>query len=536
MVGAKSGASNGRSQADDPARVNLAAPRPERMPPSREGVIFVCVLVAAALFRLYGLGERSLLWQDELSVWEYALTGDAHGAPGEAPLYTWLQFLWMWWIHAPTTNTMQLLSIGLGVLDVAVAFWLGRLIAGGTTGLLAAALLAITPLALALSHEVRPYVLFMATSGLLLSAALLAWERDTIRSWLVYGATLAAAAASHLLALQICVALAVTALASLWFERGRAEPVARFLRFASVSIVFGLVGLSWLLDRPSQAYLLTGPHTDGVLDFLQNFVMSLGGATRAWLLPGLGVTALASLGLWDLARRHALRATLLGSVIVISALVTWANLAPMTGANWLGWQRYLAHLLIPYLVLVAIGAQWLAGRAAALITSHRWRWLARGLLLLPLALVAPGTAHWFQQPSRHRMVANLEVYATFACQQQHRVRGQLLVETVHESERWLSVGAIRRRNAYHLVRHDRLDTYGVGRKGIYAIQNRPGRGGIAEIPREVPLSSPPDDGPYIVFPPTFGCEALSLPPLHGIAASETVVEKRWGLICDLRFQ
>jgi hypothetical protein len=506
------------------------------MTPLRKRRLMIAILVCAALLRIYGLGERSTLWEDELSVWEYALTGESLGVPNEAPLYSWLQFLWMWWIHAPTANTMQLLSISLGVLDVAVAFYLGRMIAGSAAGLLAAALMAVVPLALVLSHEVRPYTLFMVASGWLMAAYVVAWERDTIGTWLAYGAALAAAALSHLLVLQVCVALGTTSLAALWIERDRGAPLARFSRFAAASAVFGLLGVSWLLDRPDQSRTLAGPHTDGVFDFMQNLVMSLGGATRASMLPGLAVATLAILGLWQLARTSATKAILLGSVIAISAYLTWANLALMSGSSWHGWQRYLAHLLIPYLVLVAIGTQWIAGRVVDLVKPRRGSSLAWALLLLPLLLVAPGTARWLEQPIRHRMVKNLDVYATFACQQQSRVLGHLLVEVVRKSEPWLSQGPIRRRNAYELARHDTLDLYGASRFGVYELEGLPGRAEIADVLRRVPLASPPRDGAYIVFPPSFGCDALVRAPIRGVSTSRTVMEERWGLICDVDFE
>jgi len=493
------------------------------------------VLAAAALLRLYGLGERSILWEDEIAVWQYALTGDELGVPAEAPLYSWLQLIWMWWIHAPTANTMQLLSVGLGVLDVAVAVWLGRLISGTKLGRVTAALMAVAPLGLVLSHEVRPYTLFIATSGCLLASYLVAWKRDNVRSWIVYGLALSAAAASHLLTGQICLALGVTSLAGFWIERKRPESRSRLLRFAAVSVVFGLVGFSWLLFRPSQAYLLTGPHADGPIDFLANVIASLGGASHTLLWPGTAVTLLALLGLWDLSRRRTLEAVLLGSVLLISGAVTWANLAPMSAANWHGWQRYLAHLLIPFLVLVAVGTQWLVERARLLGTRPTANAFAACLVLLPFALMAPGCARWFEQPIRHRMVDNMEVYATFACQHQDRVLGHLLVETAHDSERWLSMGAIRRRNAYHLVRHDRLATFGVGPTGVYGIENRAGRAGISLVPEQTPLRDPMVDGPYIVFPPTYGCDALLEAPVRGIVGSKTISAQRWGLICDVRF-
>jgi hypothetical protein len=65
----------------------------------------------------------------------------------------------MWWTHDPTTNTLQLLSIALGIADVAAAYVLGRLVAGIRIGIGTAALTAIAPRALSLARGPSLYAL-----------------------------------------------------------------------------------------------------------------------------------------------------------------------------------------------------------------------------------------------------------------------------------------------------------------------------------------------------------------------------------------
>ncbi len=491
---------------------------------------------AALVVRLYGLGERGKLWEDELAVYEYALTGDATGVPSEAPLYTALQTAWMWWTHDPTANTMQLLSIGLGVAGVFAAYALAGRFADRSTALLTAALLAVAPLSIVLSHEVRPYTLYIATSALLLLAFDRAWSQPSRVAWFAYAAALAVALSSHLLATQLCIALGAAAVFGTFVDRDRDDAFKRFAIFAAVSVAAGLLGLLWLLYRPSQAWLLTGPHVDGVLDFLGNIVMSLGGGTRTGLWPAGLVFGLAAIGAGVLARRNAMRAFLLVSAIAIPATITWANLAPMSSGNWHGWQRYLAHLLIPFLLLTAVGtlagAHLLAERVEA-----RWRPAVTGVLCaVPFVLMWPGFSVWLEQPIRHKMVDNLDVYATFACQNQHRVLGHLLIEVTLASEPWLSHGQVRRRFAYDLARHDLLPAHGVGREGVYDLEPREARFGISERLTPVEREEPPNDGPYLVFPPTLGCDALMQPPARGIESATSQVFRRWGLICDVRFE
>ncbi len=493
------------------------------------------ILLLAAALRLYGFGERPRLWEDELAFLEYALTGDPYGVAHEAPLYAWLQFAWMWWIHHPTPNMMRLLSVGFGVLGVACAFWLGRRIAGTRVGLLSAALLAVNPMSLYLSHEVRPYTLYVVTSVLLIGSFILAWDRDTARQWILYGLALIAGLMSHLLVSQVCIALGLSAVTATWIERAEPGRGRRFGRFALTSTSFGLLGISWLFFRARAPYSLTGAHTDGPVDFLYRSMLSLGGSDPKMVWPSAIVSLLAGLGIWVLWRRRALYAVLLVSVLVVSGLITWATMAPVSPAGWLGWQRYLTHLLVPFLILVATGSVWLAESAPQFVSSRVPNAAGLAILLLPIALVIPGSMTWLENPNRHAGVANLGVYANFIGTQETRVRGLLLFEELHKREKWLSHGPMRRRYAIQFARHDALPTFGISRHGTYAIRDRMSRGDVLPIPVAVDLEKPPENGPYVVFPPTLGCAGLMKTPARGIRKSTTLRQFRWGLICDLEF-
>ncbi|MBW2401140.1 MAG: glycosyltransferase family 39 protein, partial [Deltaproteobacteria bacterium] len=367
----------------------------------REFTAVLLIILFATAMRLYGLGARPLLWQDELGLWEYILTGDASWMPQEAPLYSRLQFIWMWWIQTPTANTMRLLSVAFGVLGVFAAFILGRLIGGVRVGLLAAVLLSISPMALGLAHEVRPYTLFILASAMLLSCFLAAWERNTPRAWLGYGLALTTALLTHLLAAQLCVALGMAAAAAIWLERHRPQIMVRFLSFAVTSVVFGLLGAAWVGFHHSRRAFLTGPHTLGPLDFVQGSITSLGGVVESQIPVAVTLAVLATVGLVVLARRQPMHAILLSSVIVISCLITYATMAEMSAWGWNAWQRYLSHLLIPYLVLIAIGALWLARAVARRFSGLPASALAAAVTLVPILLVVPGTRHWLDSPNRH---------------------------------------------------------------------------------------------------------------------------------------
>jgi hypothetical protein len=502
----------------------------------RELAVVASIVLFATVMRLYGLGARPLFWQDELGLWEYILTGDATWMPQEAPLYGWLQFVWMWWTQTPTANTLRLLSIGLGVMGVVAAFALGRLMGGVRVGALAAVLLCISPMALSLSHEVRPYTLFILASTTLLACFAIAWERNTPRAWLAYGLALTTVLLTHLLSVELCVALGVTALAAVGLEWRRPQTFSRFVGFGVASVFFGLLGAAWVGFEAPRGEVLAGPHADGALDFMLGSFTSLGGAVESQIPIALMLAALAAVGLVVLARRQPVHAILLGSVIAVGCLITYATMEEMSAWGWTAWQRYLSHLLVPYLVLIAIGASWLARAVAGRLAGASLAPLTSAILLVPVLLTVPGTRQWLDSPNRHPGIKRIARYATFACEHQHEVEGFLFVEGLTVKTPGISTAFTRQYFGYEQVRHDSLPTYALGHRGVEKIVKRPGRGNIAPVPEYVALASPPADGRYLVFPPGMGCEKLASRPYRGVSRSVEVLQGNWGLICDIHFQ
>ena len=87
---------------------------------------------------------------------------------------------------------------------------------------------------------------------------------------------------------------------------------------------------------------------------------SLGSGIQSQPQLAVAMAVLAAIGVVVLARRRAVHAILLASVIALSCLITFATMKVMSSWGWLGWQRYLSHLLVPYLVLIAVGTRWIA--------------------------------------------------------------------------------------------------------------------------------------------------------------------------------
>ncbi len=136
-----------------------ASPPPEWV--TRWGAPSLILLVAFGL-RLFRLGDANLWWDEALAVWGVRkgllsvtlwTAGDVH-----PPLYFWS--LWGWVQFAGQSEfAMRALSVAFGVLTVAVVYSLGTLIAGRTTGSLAALFTGLSRFHIWWSQEMRMYVL-----------------------------------------------------------------------------------------------------------------------------------------------------------------------------------------------------------------------------------------------------------------------------------------------------------------------------------------------------------------------------------------
>jgi uncharacterized membrane protein len=117
------------------------------------------ILVLAAAVRLFHLGDR-VVWFDESLSLLFAKAGVADlikvsQADAQPPFYQLLLHLWM---HISTAEYfLRLLSVLAGVATVGVVFGIGSRLAGRTAGLWSAALMALAPLHVWYSQELRMY-------------------------------------------------------------------------------------------------------------------------------------------------------------------------------------------------------------------------------------------------------------------------------------------------------------------------------------------------------------------------------------------
>ncbi len=161
----------------------------------------VVILLAAAGLRLWGLGVKSLWFDESYSVFiaEQPLLEiprllrlyDTH-----PPLYYMLLNLWIG-VFGKSEVALRLPSVLVSLGVVALTFVLGRRLAGDRVGLLAAVLIALSPFQVTASQEARMYP-FLTLFGLGASYALwLAVEEGQRRHWIAYVLLMLAALYTH---------------------------------------------------------------------------------------------------------------------------------------------------------------------------------------------------------------------------------------------------------------------------------------------------------------------------------------------------
>jgi hypothetical protein len=151
----------------------------------------VAVLAGAFALRLVGVQAKALWWDEGITVFLANLTPaeylDLRWMDIHPPLY---RLVMLGWVRVAGSGdfAVRFLSVGLGVVAVALTCQLGKRLLGargglprprGALGLLAAALLAASPFALFHSQEAKMYPLLLALTALALVAAerLFAGER-----------------------------------------------------------------------------------------------------------------------------------------------------------------------------------------------------------------------------------------------------------------------------------------------------------------------------------------------------------------------
>lgn len=332
----------------------------------------LCGLVGTAI-RLRRLAEYSL-WFDELCSVRLARLGWrlmlAHLRSGDVhpPLYFALLRLWGG-VHRLDEAGARLPSVAFGVVAIVSAAWFATEVWGRRAGSLAAALMTVSPFAVAYSREARAYSLLLALT-LGASAALLRALR-TGRTWDLAGYGLLAATLPYVhvfgfftLGAQVCFAVLLVM-----------TPDARRVGLRLLGAQMAAVALftPWLPVMVHQArnvergFWLQRPTLAGLKELAQ-------GSTRAAPLWTCGLVVTALVGIAGQLRRAPRRGLLL------VALVTFPTLLPI-GLSFVSQPIFVARACIAgYGALLVCAAGCLAQATRS----------SRGVVRVVAALLAAG--------------------------------------------------------------------------------------------------------------------------------------------------
>ena len=339
--------------------LRFAAPRPWYLALAAAGVL-------ALGLRAHTLTAQSL-WFDEVltAVGAQSFAWVLYSAHifGHPPL----QYLVAWVVGGAQASEGWLRGpfVAAGVAGVVATGYLGRRLLGAPTGLLAAALLAISPFHIELSQLARPYaflVLAVTLSWLLLFRAL---QRGAPLDWVCFSAVTALAMYTHYSAAFVLLAEALVA--ATWIVRRSGSDGRRaLLSFSGIAVLFA----PWV---PVLARLVAGPRGSGpgsTPAFLELFTGALIPQLIGSGLGGAVIGALILLGFSGLRARPEI------ALAVISSLALPLLLWPAHAKHFLA-GRHFAFVLPLLALAVAHGlvtAAWTLGNwlARVLGTHHEW--------------------------------------------------------------------------------------------------------------------------------------------------------------------
>lgn len=371
------------------------------------------LVVLAVAFRLLFLGERQL-FRDEAASWVTAVYPIPEllarvAAEPYPPLYFLVLRAWTA-VAGEGEAALRSLSVAAGLATVAVGWRWAHEALGRWAGLVALAVLVLSPLALANAREARMYALesAFATAGWWMTWRLLSGRASSDRARLAHGALLAVAVAVELWTLSIGVAVAglqALVIVGVLLVARRRHASRRGPGAALAGVVAG--GLTFLPWIPSTLTAAARDEpfwtaTPGAMDWLLSYgSMLVGWRADLWvsrfsaapllLLAALGIMAL-------LAGRSGIHGDrVLGWCLVAGAglvLAVWAYSLVRSIYD----HRYFGASVAPLALAVGAGAlvagRWLTSRPLARPRAPALRRLTPLVPLLTAGLLLPWSAVW----------------------------------------------------------------------------------------------------------------------------------------------
>jgi len=368
--------------------------------------VFLAILLAALALRLADLGGESL-WLDEgvaIRMASLPLQGTiaATAADVHPPLFRSLLHVWVSLVGR-SERSARLLSALMGVISVFLVARIGTRLMGASGGLFAAALLALSPIAIRYSQDATSYALYMCVA-LTSYFFFLRWlDRRRLADGIGYALATGAVLYVHNTAWFTWAAQWITFFLVLpRAPRPRGELVLRwlFLQAAVLALyapwipVFlhqlGQVGNDFWIPKPTLRTL-----AGTALDF----------AGSPWMLAALGTAAL---GGW-IARASAGDPPRPAWPSTLAVLAPWL-IVPIAGPFLASY--VFAPIFLTRVTLAALPAFFLfAARGVAAIRVPRWRAVLAALLLLG---TAQPLVSYYREPNKERWreaVSDLESWA-----------------------------------------------------------------------------------------------------------------------------
>jgi len=299
-------------------------------------VWLLLIVALAAALRLHDL-TRTSLWLDEgfsTAISSVMGTSFLRGILSDVhpPLYYILLHLWMA-LFGDGEWALRALSVAFGVLTVPVLFRTGQLIGGDRLGLVAAALLAASPLHIQYSTEIRMYALLvLCASGSIWGATRIALapgdRRAVLAGSVAYGVSAGCAMFTHAAGVFLLPACSTLILAG-WLFGGRPMSAVRPVVITHLVIGALLAALLPLLFTLRRNFVSTGWLAPPSLRSASEVFVALLGQRLADIHPlaaiagaaVVGVAALAGAWAW---RRDPVRIAFIGAVLVLPFALTIA--------------------------------------------------------------------------------------------------------------------------------------------------------------------------------------------------------------------
>jgi len=348
-------------------------------------LLLALILLISTGLRLFRLGYPSL-WIDEIGqvlvaglpfpqFWHGV--GRHHGAAPLDYLVTKAALL----LGAHSDFALRLPAALWGVLAVYWTYRLGKLFFSREAGLLSAMFLAINPMHLFYSQEVRFYALFIFLTLLSTELFWRAWKKDQMRWWLFYAITALLMLYSHYYGGFVIMLHGAWALVDgFWPETAPPNTPwrSRFIHFLLAAGVASVLFLPWVIyDFPKEKGFGGATPPDLTLSLIRNVLREMTG-----LKHGASLSALLALsGFVFLFRTKKAAAVVLGmwlmSLLPVALWIDHRNIYFFDA-------RQIIFGLPFFFILVAGGVDgWLAllGRAVQpFFGRDRWHWVHSGLI------------------------------------------------------------------------------------------------------------------------------------------------------------